>query len=116
MLDCFNYTDSGCDMTDVGYQFECQSASLQAKGRAGDKQQVGLHRLYEGTMVHDAQLSTWPVKIANIYSFWGDNQERNNLTIHYDCWISYIKQDLSINNALNKTDYYKKHKCMEYQY
>lgn len=29
-----NYTDGGCDMIDAGRQFECQSASLQAKGRA----------------------------------------------------------------------------------
>lgn len=57
ILDSFNYTDGGCDMIDAGRQFECQSASLQAKGRAGDKQQVCLHWLYEGTVVHDAQFS-----------------------------------------------------------
>lgn len=28
MLYSFNYTDSGCDITDVGRQFECHSASL----------------------------------------------------------------------------------------
>lgn len=67
ILDSFNYTDGGCDMIDAGRQFECQNASLQAKGRAGDKQQVCLHWLYEGTVVHDAQLSAWPVKITDIY-------------------------------------------------
>lgn len=56
MLYSFNYTDSGCDITDVGGQFECQSASLQAKARAGDKQQVCLHGLQEGTVVHNTQL------------------------------------------------------------
>lgn len=53
----FKHTHSWCDMTNVGRQFESQSASLWAKGRAGDKQQVCLHGLHEGTAVHDAQLS-----------------------------------------------------------
>lgn len=52
----FNYTDGRCDITDVGRQFECQSASLQAKGRAGDKKQVCFHGLNEGTVVHNTQL------------------------------------------------------------
>lgn len=56
MLDSLNYTDSGGDITDVGRQFEGQSASLQAKAGAGDKQQVCLHGLHEGTVVHDTQL------------------------------------------------------------
>lgn len=56
LLYSFNYTDSGCDIADVGRQFECQSASLQTKARAGDKQQVCLHGLHEGTVVHNTQL------------------------------------------------------------
>lgn len=67
ILASFNYTDGGCDTIDAGRQFKCQSASLQAKGRAGHKQQVCLLWLYEGTVVQDGQPSTWPVKITNIY-------------------------------------------------
>lgn len=67
ILASFNYTDGGCDTIDAGCQFECQSASLQAKGRAGHKQQVCLLWLYEGTVVQDGQPSARPVKITNIY-------------------------------------------------
>lgn len=58
ILASFNYTDGGCDTIDAGRQFKCQSASLQAKGRAGHKQQVCLLWLYEGTVVQDGQPST----------------------------------------------------------
>lgn len=67
MLYSFNYTDSGRDRGDVGCQFECQSASLQAKARAGDKQQVCLHGLHEGTVVNNTQLRAGPAKITDIH-------------------------------------------------